>query len=184
MVLPYILQFILQYEVLAITGLGYRMASRLAIYLTLSSLASAALCIARVCVCHAIVFIMDALLVSVSYEIFFAALAFCFSFLNQYYYSSFRWSSDYCIVHVHIPLIFLSSRPPTSSATNRVFHLGIVEARLVNKVKNTNTHTHTEIPPWEDQCEWHRMTRMTGPDCAVMCNLINTHTHTHTQFAL
>ena len=24
------------------------------------------------------------------------------------------------------------------------------------------------------------MTRMTGPDCAVMCNLINTHTHTHT----
>ena len=29
-----------------------------------------------------------------------------------------------------------------------------------------NTHTH--------------MTRMTGPDCVVMCNLINTHTHTHT----
>ena len=24
------------------------------------------------------------------------------------------------------------------------------------------------------------MTRMTGPDCAVMCNLINTHTHIHT----
>ena len=24
------------------------------------------------------------------------------------------------------------------------------------------------------------MTRMTGPDCAVMCNLINIHTHTHT----
>ena len=24
------------------------------------------------------------------------------------------------------------------------------------------------------------MTRMTGPDRAVMCNLINTHTHTHT----
>ena len=23
------------------------------------------------------------------------------------------------------------------------------------------------------------MTRMTGSDCAVMCNLINTHTHTH-----
>ena len=42
---------------------------------------------------------------------------------------------------------------------------------------NTNTHTHTHT---QDQCEWHRMTRMTGPDCAVMCNLINTHTHTHT----
>ena len=39
-----------------------------------------------------------------------------------------------------------------------------------------NKYTHT----WEDQCEWHRMTRMTRPDCAVMCNLINTHTHTHT----
>ena len=24
------------------------------------------------------------------------------------------------------------------------------------------------------------MTRMTGPDCTVMCNLISTHTHTHT----
>ena len=24
------------------------------------------------------------------------------------------------------------------------------------------------------------MTRMTRPDCAVMCNLIKTHTHTHT----
>ena len=23
------------------------------------------------------------------------------------------------------------------------------------------------------------MTRMTGPDCVVMCNLINTHAHTH-----
>ena len=46
---------------------------------------------------------------------------------------------------------------------------------------NTHTHTHTVslIPPWEDQCEWHRMTRMTGPDCAVICNLVNTHTHTH-----
>ena len=31
--------------------------------------------------------------------------------------------------------------------------------------------------PWEDQREWHRMSRMTGPDCAVMCNLINIHTN-------
>ena len=28
------------------------------------------------------------------------------------------------------------------------------------------------------------MTMMTGPDCVVMCNLINTHTHTHTHRAL
>ena len=32
----------------------------------------------------------------------------------------------------------------------------------------------------EDQSEWHIMTinRTTGPDCTVMCNLINTHSHT------
>ena len=36
------------------------------------------------------------------------------------------------------------------------------------------------IPPWEDQCEWHRMTRMPGPDCAFMSNLINTYTQAHT----
>ena len=53
--------------------------------------------------------------------------------------------------------------------------LCMVEARLTNMNKHTHTHTHT---PWEDQCEWHRMTRMTGPDCVVMCNFINTHTHT------
>ena len=41
---------------------------------------------------------------------------------------------------------------------------------------HTDAHTHTHVafdhsffPPWEDQCEWHRMTRMTGPDYAVMC---------------
>ena len=27
--------------------------------------------------------------------------------------------------------------------------------------------------------QWHRMTRMTGPDCVVMCNLINTYIHTY-----
>ena len=39
----------------------------------------------------------------------------------------------------------------------------VIMCNLINKY----THKHT----------WHRMTRMTGPDCAVMCNLINTHTH-------
>ena len=37
---------------------------------------------------------------------------------------------------------------------------------MSNLIKYTHTHT-----------QWHRMTRMTGPDCVVMCNLINTHTH-------
>ena len=51
---------------------------------------------------------------------------------------------------------------------------------MVRNEKKKHTHTVSLIPPREDQCEWHRMTRMTGPDCVVMCNLINTHTHTHT----
>ena len=41
--------------------------------------------------------------------------------------------------------------------------MGIVEVRSVHDVKRTHTHTHT-------------VARMSGPDCAVMCNLINTHT--------
>ena len=45
---------------------------------------------------------------------------------------------------------------------------------------HTYIHAYIQIPPWEDQCEWHRMTRMTGPDYAVMCNLINIHTCIHT----
>ena len=46
--------------------------------------------------------------------------------------------------------------------------------------KHTYICTVSLIPPWEDQCEWHRMTRMTGPDGAVICNLINIHTYMHT----
>ena len=42
---------------------------------------------------------------------------------------------------------------------------------------NVHTYIHTYIHRG-DQCEWHRMTRMTGPDCVVMCNLINTYIHT------
>ena len=53
---------------------------------------------------------------------------------------------------------------------------------LTSTINRMATHTHLHIPPWEDQCEWHRMTRMTGPDCAVMCNLINTQTHTYTHY--
>ena len=51
-----------------------------------------------------------------------------------------------------------------------------------NKYIHTYIHTVSLIPPWEDQCEWHRMTRMTGPDCAVMCNLINIHTYSYDRY--
>ena len=34
------------------------------------------------------------------------------------------------------------------------------------------------IPPWEDQCEWHRMTRMTGPERGYV--QFNKYTYIHT----
>ena len=45
-------------------------------------------------------------------------------------------------------------------------------SRLIKGFRNK--YQVSLIPPWEDQCEWYRMTRMAGPDSAVMCNLINT----------
>ena len=68
----------------------------------------------------------------------------------------------------------------------------VVMCNLINTYIHTYIHTYVHIyiytyihtlvsliPPREDQCEWHRMTRMTGPDCVVMCNLINTYIHTY-----
>ena len=43
--------------------------------------------------------------------------------------------------------------------------------------QNIHPYIYTCIHTY--QCEWHRMTRMTGPDCVVMCNLINTYIHTY-----
>ena len=40
-----------------------------------------------------------------------------------------------------------------------------------NKCSHTHAHTHTQ---------WYIMARITGSDCAAMCNLINTNTRTHT----
>ena len=61
-----------------------------------------------------------------------------------------------------------------------------IHTYMLHKYIHTYTyilHTYIVIsiidPPSEDQCEWHRMTRMTGPDCVVMCNLINTYIHTY-----
>ena len=54
--------------------------------------------------------------------------------------------------------------------------------RLINTLAICVTIHNTYIslvPPWEYQFEWHRITRMTGSDCAVMFNLINIHTYIH-----
>ena len=66
---------------------------------------------------------------------------------------------------VDVPLIFSCPADYVPDWQPRIL-LGMVEARSVN-VKNT--HIHTLIPPKEDQ----RMTRMTGPDCAVVCSFTN-----------
>ena len=60
----------------------------------------------------------------------------------------------------------------------------ILFSRQTRQKKDRNVHTSEVFlisiidPPWEDQCEWHRMTTIAGPDCAVMSNLINKQTHT------
>ena len=53
------------------------------------------------------------------------------------------------------------------------------DSAVICNLISIHTHIYT-YTPWEDQCEWHSMTRMTGLDCAIMNYLINTHTHTHT----
>ena len=63
---------------------------------------------------------------------------------------------------------------PVQLTTSRIGNL----TRLIHTLLYVMT-IHTYIPPREDQCEWHRMTRMTGPDCVVMCNLINTYILVH-----
>ena len=51
---------------------------------------------------------------------------------------------------------------------------------LINAHTYTHTYTHTQvslIPPWEDQCKWHRMTRMTAGLRGYV--LFDKHTHTY-----
>ena len=61
----------------------------------------------------------------------------------------------------------LSPPPPPTDRVRAQIH-----------TQQPHAHTHTQD---HHQCKWHIMTRMTGPDCAVMGNLINTHTHKRTQ---
>ena len=68
------------------------------------------------------------------------------------------------------------SIPVTVTVTVTVTYVFARESDAV-RPQGCSSRTHKHIT-WEDQCERHRMTRMTRPDCAVMCNLINTHTHT------
>ena len=76
----------------------------------------------------------------------------------------------HCLRHV------LLAHTPFCLRTLARFEKKETHTLLIYTQTNSHTHTHSH----QDQCEWHRMTRMTGPDCVVMCNLINTHTHTHT----
>ena len=58
--------------------------------------------------------------------------------------------------------MFILPVQPTTCRT------GISLTRLMHTLAICVTIRNTYIslvPPWEYQCEWHRITRMTGPDC-------------------
>ena len=50
---------------------------------------------------------------------------------------------------------------------------------MTRRMTGPGLRGYVQFNKYRDQCEWHRMTRMTGPDCVVMCNLINTYIHTY-----
>ena len=59
---------------------------------------------------------------------------------------------------------------------------------LTSRINEMTTHTHTHTPlsrlirgfrnKYHHSREWHRMTRNTGPDCAVIYVQFNKYTHT------
>ena len=60
---------------------------------------------------------------------------------------------------------------PVQLTTSRIGNL----TRLILAVAKCDPYIHTYIHRYE----WHIMTRMTGPDCAVMYNLINKYIYIH-----
>ena len=53
--------------------------------------------------------------------------------------------------------------------------------KYIQRERERERDRQTDRDKLTPQYEWHRMTRTTAPDCAVVCNLINTHRHTDTQ---
>ena len=87
-------------------------------------------------------------------------------------------------IHIYIHAFILSLQGRVCRPRLLFSEISKCPTRAVRSSSLTHTHTcrptcmHTYIHTYmEDQCEWHRMTRMTGPDIAVMCNLINIHTY-------
>ena len=79
---------------------------------------------------------------------------------------------------------------PSSFVRGHVLHWTTVVRGINSYAVHTQTHTPLSrlIRGFRYKGgsinERHRITRMTGPDCAVMCNLMNAHTHTHTNTTL
>ena len=69
------------------------------------------------------------------------------------------------------------ARSPWTTLYAPIFPTTTTGMKWVQDVESTggNRYHWSLNTPREDQCEWHRMTWMTRPSCAVMCNLINTH---------
>ena len=78
---------------------------------------------------------------------------------------------------------------PVQLTTSRIGNLTLLIHTLLyvmttqTYIHNTYIHTyihtyvHTYIHTYIHKYKWHRMTRVSGPDCAVMCNLIYIHTY-------
>ena len=153
------------------------------------SIASAPLCVTRlrICAMHPFYLWVPCLSVHPTYPFWY--LLFC------YYFLSF---CRFCLVFVtmlslelcrHSSDIFLSSSSRTGLTTSYTYYwIWLRPDRLMSR-----THIHTKQRECIPSVASHasplgrinasgidRTTTMTGPDCMVVCNLINTHTHTYT----
>ena len=72
--------------------------------------------------------------------------------------------------------------PLCHGAPSSIFAARVHTALSTPNVRRLSTVELSVAPnAWKSSLRqsWHIMTRRTGPDCAVVCNIINAHTHTH-----
>ena len=58
-----------------------------------------------------------------------------------------------------------------------IFDISLCENSINQSINHNPTHNKLQYFNVFCVLNYKSLLRMTGPDCAVMCNLINTHTH-------